>query len=307
MKKVLSNMSLVLLCVTFLFSNVQKVYATDSSEVTKRLSTDIEKVNDLVGYIDNTNDTGDSIISKLGEYNSYFVSSASFYQLNSDKVDSSLVTVCKNANKAVTAISQNIILMETGVSEGSESKLNTAIEGLNQGIDSLNSAVKQHDEALGLTDYGPYYIFLSILFGVVSIVLLGKSRVKVIGEATKAKKEIMIALFKSSLWPTIAALITTIWYYATPPGSTYYILWGPVLFGSFYFLKAIWQYSSQSRKIINEAVKEENNYAEELERQEEEEKEEKWRQFETRYCSKCGKRINQNEKFCANCGVKVNG
>jgi len=271
----------------------------DSTEITRRLSADIKKATEITNYFENTEDSLETIIRNLNTYKTYYAGSIKFYNDNSSNVTESLKPVLFNIIKAETDISTGLDTLIYSLNNSDETIYNKGQDEYNRGIDELNRAAKQHDEAVGAEDFGPIYIPASIISSLISIALLIKSRAKVVGEFSQTKRDVMMGLFKSSLWPTIGSLITTIWYYVTPPGSTYYILWGPMIIGFAYFLKAIWDYS-KIRKLLKAGVKKEYEEWEIAENK----KLEKLAK-ENKYCPHCGFQYSRRDKFCGGCGEKL--
>ncbi len=116
---------------------------------------------------------------------------------------------------------------------------------LNQEIDEMN---KLFD--LSGSDYTVLYAALTIIFGLISVGLFIASRVgdKIL-ESAVLQNKLQFQLFKSSLWPTIGSLISLVWYVNTPPGGTYYVLWGPIAIGGFIFAKQYVGYLGEKKQL----------------------------------------------------------
>jgi len=243
---------------------------------------------------------------KITTYKDYFGQSSKYYQDNLSAVDDSLRPVLQNAKGADDEISSGLDTMANAVKNSDSSSYDRGLDSYNDGIKKLNDVAKQHDEALGITNPGPTYVWLSVIFGLISLTLLAKTRLKIVGEFSSSKKVIMLNLFKSSLWPAIGALITTIWYYSTPPGSSYYILWGPMLIGFIYFAIAIWNYLKIRRPLKIGTKAEYTAWQEkETKRIEKEEMEAEIPLDKFKYCPFCGFQHEKADKFCTSCGKKL--
>lgn len=221
-------------------------------ELGQHLDSDITKVNELGTYLDQTEDELEGIVARLDSYSGTFQESVSFYQTCKEHDSSDMSTVCSKAFDGMQKVLTNVTAMKTAINAGDAEGADAAITGINGGIDDLNSATTTYNENFAGMDYGPIYIGLTILFAIVSLVFYTKTRVTVDGDASKTKHATMLGLFKSSLWPLGGALITTIWYYLTPVGSTYYVFYGPVVIGGIYFLRDIFTYMTKNRSTINQ-------------------------------------------------------
>lgn len=231
----------------------------ESGSISTRLPADITKINEITKYLDNTQDTRDSILLKLGEYKTYYNQSSDFYSSESCKTGGSLDTLCDKGQTNATAMMSSLDLMAKSTTE---EEFNNATNQYNQSVEDYNQTIKELNDTTGAgnsSDVGPLYVFLSIFFGIITIILYQKSRILPLGQARKIKKQVMTNLLKTSLWPTIGALVTTIWFYSTPPGSQYFILWGPMLIGFCYFISALSKYF-KFRKELKKAIKEEDEY-----------------------------------------------
>ncbi len=297
---------ILVLCIFISIPIVTRASSIDSSEITKRISADIDKVNETTDYMNGTKDEAGTIVGKLSSYKDYFNASAKYYQDNANNVDESLKPVLTNAKIADETISSGLGTMVDSFKNGDENTYNRGLENYNSGIEKLNQVAKQHDQALGIYNPGPTYIWLSIIFSIISFVLFVKSQAKIVGDFSRAKREVMLGLFKSSLWPTIGSLVTTIWYYSTPPGEKYFILWGPMLIGFIYFVRALLNYI-KIRKPLKISVKAEYSTwrKEEEKKRIKAEKEAEKPSTNMMYCPYCGFQHEKADKFCSSCGKKL--
>lgn len=271
-----------------MFISVTPVLA-DSTALSQRMSADVDKVNELTSYTNDTTDNAGMIISRLNSYHAYFSESSSYYTSLSGGLDPQLQTVSERAKNATAKIATNIITIKNAVSSGDEAGMDRGLDGLNQGIDGLNSAIDSYNSVAATgDDYGPLYIGLSILFGIISLAIFFSNRKPAVTGTEQEKAEAKRNLFRSSLWPTIGAIVTTIWYYATPAGGTYYVLWGPMLIGAFYFLSALGTYF-KVRPHLNKTIQQE-----------------KLLLSNKNKCDNCGNITQDGVKFCNACGARVN-
>lgn len=213
--------------------------------------------------------------------------------------------------------------IKTGDSDGYDSSLVT----YDTHIASLNSNVQSLNNHFGVSDYSwlawPFWFAL-----IISVILFIMSRGNPILPAEQLRNQFEFALFKSSLWPTIGSAISYFWYLFTPPGETFYILWGPIAIGYFQFFRGLVTYIKDARPAINLAKNEEKTKLEALIRSDKFQKEsmeEKVREIEKRkgvidlsnnenenqnseekkdskYCEECGTKNSIKAKFCKNCG-----
>lgn len=133
---------------------------------------------------------------------------------------------------------------------------------LTKGDAGIQEAVLLHDQAVELyNDYSGVNSSLTVqnTMGSITIVsilctifLFMKSRPNSIIEADIVRAGIYKNLAKSALWMTLGLIITTGGLaYAIRNGGSYYIFYGPVIFGGWELLKGLSRYINNDRKILN--------------------------------------------------------
>ena len=124
---------------------------------------------------------------------------------------------------------------------------------MNKTVDFYNSVSGANDTVATKS----FYEWGTLLSGCISFVIWLKSRAtsSVLAEIMKA--QIYQSLFKSSLWMFLGFLITFLGFMFTPPGGRYYVLYGPMLFGTFYFLKGLYVYYFTTRTSLKHLAKNE--------------------------------------------------
>lgn len=281
----------VLCMAIFLFPT--QVFADEKIDLYGRLDQDIKKINELTDHSNSTNDDTNALISKLNSYQVYFLESSKYYENLIKSTDTKISAISSRSKDNANLLSTNLNQMVEALKNQDQGKYDTSLSQFNGGINKYNQTIDELNE--GATDWGPIYIYSSIIFGFISLLLLIKSRTKPQLASEKTKKQCEWELFKSSLWPTLGSIITLVWYYSTPPGGSYYILWGPMLIGFFYFLKQSWVYFNEVRPGLRSLIKEERAvFVEAMQIKE-----------KTNYCTHCGEHIEGQSNFCTHCGENL--
>lgn len=278
----------------FLILPIKVSASSETVDLYGRLKKDVGKVNEFIDYADNTKDDTDTMIAKLLGYKSYFQESSKFYEGLANSTEQKIATGAKQSKDNANSLAENIGQISDALKNKDEGKYNSSITKINSTIDNYNKTISDLNE--GALDYGPIYIFATIFFSLVSFILLIKAKTKPRFNSEIPKKQCEMELFKASLWPTGGSVITLVWFKLTPPGGTYYILWGPILIGLIYFIKQYWTYVREVRpKLIKmiEQEKEETTRKKQIEE-------------ESSYCSNCGDELMVGDKFCKSCGSKIN-
>lgn len=179
-----------------------------------------------------------------------------------------------------------------------------------EGDSAFNSAVIQRDEVVDL--YNNYsgasssynardiLIFSSIISAILTLIIFLKSRNKTTIDAEIIKAEIYKRLSINALWMTIGLAVTAVGLaYAINSGGTYYILWGPVVFGGWAFMKGLFNYFVNDRKILASLASEQRagaikqSYFEETTEH----------PIKTLVkCPHCGEKQSRHTIICNNCG-----
>lgn len=179
-----------------------------------------------------------------------------------------------------------------------------------EGDATFLSAVKHHDEAVKLyNNYSgvsstystrDFLIVFSILSAIFTIILFFKSRNTTTIEAEIIKAEIYRRLTKSALWMTVGLVVTTAGFaFSMNTGSSYYIFWGPVVFGGWELLKGLFNYFRNDRKVLAALASEQRGGAVKQSFFEDEVKQTRKTLIK---CSNCGKKQSRHTIICKNCG-----
>lgn len=256
--------SLLLFVVTIFSFNIS-VYADTQQDIYSRISSDITAANNFFDRVE-TSSNPDTILNtylptlrvQLNASSRYYIS-----LINSEQ-DAELKSILTKINSAITGMSASLIAVESAVANGDEQALNIAAGNYDSYINDLNSAVKELDNHYGAVDYEPLLAILFWVTLVISATLFIMSRGSPVLPAEQLRNEFEFALFKASLWPFAGAAISYFWLLATPPGGTFYFLWGIIGIGFFQFFRGLYGYLRYSRPAINLAKHEQQKKLETL-------------------------------------------
>lgn len=208
-------------------------------------------------------------------------------------------------NKAVSAID----LYVKGFNSETDTEIDRFLSSADEAfIDSSNihfKAVDLYNEYSGYSSSMSarnWLIFFSVASVILTLIFFAKSRSKSKLEAEMIRSEVYKSLFSSSAWMTVGIVITTAGYsYALKEGGSYYILYGPVIFGGWQLLKGLTNYLTKGRKTLaylnslekNNAIRE--SYSNHL-------KTEKTPEYVCRFC---GAKNSRKGVICRNCGENI--
>lgn len=185
------------------------------------------------------------------------------YQSHSDTTISSLSSNLSKAN----LLGQNSFdayakALDADTENEQDYYIKRGDELFEQFIDEHDVAVDYYNDVSGASEAratNDFYKWGTIITGIISFVLWLKSRPKTRLSADQIRSVVYGELFKSSVWAFLGFLITFVWYVLTPPGGTYYILYGLVIFGGWEFLKGLYTYATAGRKQLAMLAKQEKH------------------------------------------------
>ena len=244
-----------------LFLLPRSVYGYTQSEIIQRIDSDVEAVNSLSDSTEAVKGDANAILEILARDIPSVVrhldESSNFYALAIlSETDEELKAILTNIDNDIKGLSSSLVSVEESMSEEDEDKYTNAFTQFDSYIESLNSDMKLfNDHFGGGVDYSwlawPFWMSL-----IISIVLFMMSRGNPVLPAEQLRNKFEFALFKSSLWPLGGSAISYFWFLGTPPGGTFYLLWGPIGIGFFQFFKGLYAYITLARPAINLAKKE---------------------------------------------------
>lgn len=252
------NLAIILLGMSLaLFPGLSNAQDSALEGLSTRIEQDTAKSNELVDYLNDTNDDSETIVIKLDKYHSYFIESRDYlYSLN-QTINPAYKDVVQELNHTSQEYVEAIGLISFGLTSDTETQ--TGTDDLKKAISDRNDAITHYNNIKPVDDVLSLYVILVCFFSFISFWLFLISIRKGSTELENIKAQAKRDLFKSSLWPTIGAIVTATWYYLTPPGGTYFILWGPVLFGAIAFAKSFLHFVFKIRPQINRDIKEERH------------------------------------------------
>jgi len=184
--------------------------------------------------------------------NTDYTSAASTLQQDANKIgndvgqiDSALADQDVDAaNSAITALNDD------------NSTFYSDYKNFNSIIDTYNQPIQSKNKAMGA-----FYIAVFVITGLVTAVTF----IWAASAKNRSIRKLRMHVGRLSLWPSVGAALTTVMFYAAvnEGGGTYFILWGPILFGAIAYLRGIARYSSAIKEI--EFEKETNKYIKSIE------------------------------------------
>jgi hypothetical protein len=248
---------ILLLSFFLLFSNVPRISAQSSAssvDVYERIGGDIDALNYFYDQNESQVTSEDVLASILANgpiLRKRLNASMNYYSTISDDSEfgESLISVINSEAGINAAVSQ----LEQAINAGDAESYEQASESYDYYVEQLNSSVENVNASVGGVgeEYETFMVISTILSLVLSVFLFKLSKDKAISPSEKLQNAYEFELFKSALWPFFGSLASLIWYELTPTGGTLYVLWGPIVFGYFYFLKAFYGYWSTERPKLN--------------------------------------------------------
>lgn len=243
---------------TFFFAPA--VFAQNSQDQTslvQKISEDLTVLNNWVSLAENAEKTegaDQSFYHEISTLISHLNDSQDFYAglLSDTSLDEATRLEVENIISAERLISTSLSDLKIAIDNSNDAGIDPALNNYQLGIEKFNTAIENlptYEGGFG-NEYSLIMLISSIASGIISITLFVLSRNQAVLPSDQLKKDMWLALFKSSLWPSIGSIASFVWYELTPPGGTFYVLWGPVLFGYFYFIKGIFIYITQLRPQI---------------------------------------------------------
>lgn len=291
-----------------LYSRLREAMDSDNNGVYTSYSNFSEKINKEGYQITETDLTEFQNLNR--NWNTEFLKSKSFYGqyiANPDPKIAEIATVAQDSiNKGILATEAYRNAFESNTDETLSSYMTSGDQMMLDSINTHDKAVDLYNNYSGastnvLTKNG--LVISSIIASMFSLVLFIKSRKKSQLEAEKIRSEVYKALFTSSLWMTVGIVVTTVGLsYALEKGGTYYILYGPILFGGWKLLKGLYSYFTDGRKALDyinstqkgEAIKESYSF-----RSGPEDKTPEY------VCQYCGFKHTKKSVICKNCGENI--
>jgi len=238
---------------------VPRVLADTFSEVTQKANLDIQKFEDFSNQIDNSgsdSELAQIVITELPLLREHFFASSYYYQAKAaSEENQELIRTLSKLSNASSGMANALSQFEDAIDRGDASNLSLINQNLMSAADQYDEAIVELNNIYGVSDYGPLLSFLFWISLLISLFLFFISRGSPHLPAEKLRNEFESALFKSSLWPFGGAAISFFWYNLTPPGGTFYFLWGLIGFGYLQFLRGLYAYLRYARPAINMAKK----------------------------------------------------
>jgi len=329
--------TLITISFLILFLLPKVAYADTQADIIQRVDSDIQVGNNLLSEIEANQDDPDAVsavlIRDIPSVTQHWNESSNFYESKiAAETDEELKTILTNINLDIKSLSASLLSVQDAIEAGDADAYTAAFEQYDRSIESLNAHIETLNSHFGVADYSwlawPFWVAL-----VISIVLFIISRGNPVLPAEQLRNQFEFALFKSSLWPLGGSAISYIWFLMTPPGGTFYVLWGPIGVGYFQFFRGLHSYVTLARPAINLARTEEKGKLEALIRSDKFQKEsmkEQVQEIEKRsgiikiggdesdentskkdtdkenkkYCRDCGTRNMQYANYCKACGYK---
>lgn len=329
MKLIIKYIAIILFLILFVIP-FRSVSAATSGEIGERISKDTDVITRLLKHFNDLGDTKEDIqavIEETNSFQSYFIESANYFEnLFLKESDESTKILLNKFNINSNQLSVDAKTLLTSIENGDETKITDSYSNLySHSIDERDKLIEEYNQHFNLVDYGNTFIWLLIITGLISVVLFIWSRGSPILPSEKLNKELKQALFRSSLWPLGGAAITYAGYAYTPSGGEFYILYGPIIFGAYQFIKGLYYYQRYAKPAIILAKKEEQGKLDELLTSDSFKHEDLKKKLddlkELRYesleklkhdesddllvCLNCGRKFLSNKKHCPYCHIPL--
>jgi hypothetical protein len=240
------------------------VYAISAQSAYSSLGSDLDKMNTYIDTVNSQSSTADEVAASARTTKTALRNSASAY-LDIDDANEKTITYFKNISSALSIMATSMDTIETSLNTQDEALYSSSIDEYNRGLGIFNTNLEAINETQGVNsqfDPESLYIIATVVAGLISLVTLLQS---LFGNrmftAERLRNSYQKQIFLASLWPLIGSAVTLIWYELTPPGGTYTILWGPVLFGYFAFFRQLYEYFKNQRPGVNQLKKHEEQNA----------------------------------------------
>lgn len=324
MKHIIKIYKVLFIVLFTLFTPFSTVYAATTEEIYQIVSSDIEAANNYVEQIDAMGNDPEGILAVIQReapnLENQFYNSAIFYSNAASATDDEeLKAILKRLEENVKGLSTSLKTMELAMVDEDPDSFETAANNYDAYMDNFNLAIKDLDSHNGAYDYEPILTFLFWISLIISLVLFIMSRGKETLPAEKLRNEFEFALFKSSLWQFGASAISYFWFLLTPPGGSFYFLWGIIAVGYFQFFRGIYSYIKEARPAIEKAKKLQQAKLDDLLTSDEFKNasyQEKIDEISNRKpiieigsshkkCPHCHKENTKEANFCKECGKKI--
>ncbi len=263
-KSVIIILLLVLLAIPF-----KPVFAVASGEIGERIGKDTDVITNLLKHYNNLDDSKEDLQAVVEETNSfqvYFIESSKYFDnLSTNETDESTKALLKKFANSSKLLGADANILLSSIEKGEEAKITDSFTSLyNHSIEDRDKIIDEYNKHYNLVDYGSSFVWLLLITGIISFILFIWSRGNPILPSEKLNKELKQSLFRSSLWPLGGAVFTYISYIYTPSGEQFYVLYGPILFGAYQFLKGLYYYLNYAKPAILLAKKEEQSRLDDL-------------------------------------------
>lgn len=227
-----TKMVYVFILMFVLFVIPTQAMAISPEDAYQRIVSDIDAVDSLVEALDDEDVTADRAIVVANDTRAHLIESSQTY-LTIESTDGSIIDAYEDISAVVVSIARSCEALVNSMEEGKEDTYMSAIDLLNANIDEFNLALQDVNKAQGLDsfNYRPLFIGSLILSFLISTGLAVRMFVRRREDKGQFHQFVARDLLMASLWPLVGSLITFVWYEMTPPGGTFYMLWGPVVFG----------------------------------------------------------------------------
>lgn len=230
--------------------NGGKLYAEDvSAEVGQRVTDDTTKLDGYWYDFENVaEDQTEELITDADNLATSLNESAEFYRQKTGDVDSeSDKAIFERLEESSSKLSGIMTKVADTIRKGDQTGLDQVLQEYDTEIVAYNQIVDDFNASVGASfDYEPMLTVLTAVSVLVSAGLLTAYMTKN-KKTTAAHRKHMMSLFKTSLVPLVASVVTLVWFYMTPVGGTFYVLWGPVFFGYVVFCKKVYEYYAYER------------------------------------------------------------
>jgi hypothetical protein len=257
-----------ILVVIGLFSGSRSAYAQDTTPSAYSIFYDTldSELNVILDYNEFSNSsqtpTLETFQKKVSSWQQKIISAGNVYQKYISDNDSSvknLASMAVRSNSLGQDAMRNYQLAINTESEDSYLKyLELGDKAMTNYITDRDKVIDYYNEVSGANQNiqtKNIYQWGTVISGIISFLIWLKSRTKSTITADLVRAQIYGSLFASSMWMFIGFLITYIGFSFTSEGGTYYILYGPVIFGGWEFLKGLYTYFTTSRSTLHNLAK----------------------------------------------------
>jgi len=286
------------------------------------LDNEYELISDYNAYsVDIENDTTSTYYeiisqfrSKIIEWERILENSKSVYSTYSNSTHTDIANLSRHAKShteiAIEAIDYYRMYLNEDLENLGNVYLDNGDELFVQYINEYDQISDLYNEVSGVSGYMDFQTYLFwgwIISGIISIFLFLKAKNSSYIKAEKMRSEIYFDLTKSTFAMFLGLIIT--WgglsLSLSGDGGSYYIFYGPVIFGGWAFLKGLYKYVAHDRSVLNDLSKEERVSLLRKSFGEEDDKKIEIKKEMIFVCKNCDAEQDKNNKFCDGCGEKL--